>query len=240
VQPRAVINAAAYTAVDRAESEPEAAHAVNAAAPDHLAAACVATGARLIHVSTDFVFDGARGTPYAPDDGTSPLGVYGSTKEEGERHILATPGLQFRIVRTAWVHGPAGRNFVLRMLELFRTCPELRVVCDQVGTPTSVLTLAPLLWWLVDDPGPSGVLHFTDAGVASWYDFALAIHEEAVVRALAPANVRIVPVSTDQYPTPARRPAYSVLDKSATWARYPGTPLHWRAALRMVLDRIKA
>lgn len=240
IRPQVVINAAAFTAVDRAESEPGAAHAANAEAPGHLAAACVLTRARLIHVSTDFVFDGTRGTPYAPDATTAPLGVYGATKAEGERRIAATDGLAFRIVRTAWVHGPAGHNFVLRMLELFRTRNDLRVVCDQVGTPTSVLTLAPLLWWLAGDDGPSGILHFTDAGVASWYDFAVAIHEEGVARGLAPADVRIVPVSTAQYPTPARRPAYSVLDKSATWARYPGTPLHWRVALRKVLDRIKA
>jgi dTDP-4-dehydrorhamnose reductase len=240
VRPRAVINAAAYTAVDRAESEPEAAHAANADAPGYLAAACVRTGARLIHLSTDFVFDGKRGSPYAPDAATAPLGVYGATKAEGERRIAATDGLAFRIVRTAWVHGPAGHNFVLRMLELFRTRPELRVVCDQVGTPTSVLTLAPLLWWLAGDDGPSGIVHFTDAGVASWYDFAVAIHEEGVARGLAPADVGIIPVATAQYPTPARRPPYSVLDKSATWARYPGTPLHWRVALRKVFDRIKA
>lgn len=240
IRPQAVINAAAFTAVDRAESEREAAHATNAQAPGHLADACARTGARIIHVSTDFVFDGMRGTPYLPDTAPAPLGVYGATKAEGERRVAATDGLAFRIVRTAWVHGPVGHNFVLRMLELFRTRPELRVVCDQVGTPTSVLTLAPLLWWLTSDDGPSGILHFTDAGVASWYDFAVAIHEEGVARGLAPADVRIIPVSTAQYPTPARRPAYSVLDKSATWARYPGTPLHWRVALRKVLDRIKS
>lgn len=239
-RPQAVINAAAFTAVDKAESEPQAAHAANAVAPGHLAAACAATGARLIHVSTDFVFDGVRGTPYPPDAVVAPLGVYGSTKAQGEQRIQSTRGLDYRIVRTSWVHGPVGRNFVLTMLQLFRTRPEVRVVCDQVGTPTSTLTLAPLLWWLADDAGASGILHFSDAGVASWYDFALAIHEEAVVRGLAPANVRVIPISTDQYPTPARRPSYSVLDKSATWARFPGTPLHWRAALRVVLDRIKA
>lgn len=240
VAPNAVINAGAYTAVDKAESERELAFGVNATAPATLAQCCAQLGARLIHVSTDFVFDGTQGSPYEPDASPNPLNVYGASKLEGERRIAATPGLTWHIVRTAWVYAADGRNFVSTMLRLFRERPAVSVVCDQVGTPTSAASLARCVWRLLADNGPSAILHYTDAGVASWYDFAVAIQEEAFAMGLIGKTVPIKPIPTQQYPTPARRPAYSVLEKSSTFARLQIEPDHWRVELRKVLQEMKA
>ncbi len=234
-KPDTVINAAAYTAVDRAESDEAAARRVNVNAVGTLAAAARIAGAGFVHVSTDFVFDGTANTPYPPDAEPNPLGVYGRTKLDGE--IAAA---EFHpnplLVRTAWVYAAQGNNFVATMLRLMRERPEVRVVADQVGTPTHVPTLARTLWQLIGT-GHTGVFHCTDAGVASWYDFAVAIHEEALVRGLLDAAVPIVPIQTADYPTPARRPSYGVLDKTATWA-ITGAARHWRAELRDCLDGI--
>lgn len=239
-QPAVVINAAAYTAVDKAESERELAFAVNAAAPGAMARACVAARARLIHISTDFVFDGRKSTPYDPADVTQPVNVYGESKLAGEQQIAAASGSSWLIIRTAWVYGGDGRNFLLTMLRLFRERSVVNVVCDQIGSPTSAASLARCVWRAVSDNGPSAVLHYTDSGVASWYDFAVAIYEEARSLGLITNTVSIVPIGTDQYPTPARRPHYSVLDKRASLARLQMTPPHWRASLRDVLQEMVA
>lgn len=239
LRPAQVINAAAYTSVDGAEAERERAFAVNAVAPGALAAACAEAGARLLHVSTDFVFDGAQGTAYRTTDTPRPLGVYGASKLEGERRIAAVAGLHWQIVRTAWVYGPTGRNFLLTMLRLFGERTEVSVVCDQIGTPTSVCSLARMLWRVAADAQARGILHFTDAGVASWYDFALAILEEARARGLVACDVLVRPIPSSQYPSPARRPAFSVLDKTDTWARFGWQAVHWRVALREVLGRLR-
>lgn len=237
VAPDLVINAAAYTAVDKAESDAEAARRVNAEAPGHLAAAAAKAGARFIHISTDFVFDGASGTPYRPDHPTAPLGVYGATKLAGERAVQgAHPGAL--IVRTAWVYGDTGHNFVRTMLRLMAEREEVRVVADQIGTPTYAAGLARALWAL-DAAGATGVHHWTDSGAASWYDFAVAIQEEALTLGLLARAVPIVPIATSDYPTPARRPAYSVLDKSAAIALVGAAAPHWRVHLRDMLGVIK-
>lgn len=239
-KPDVLINAAAYTAVDKAESEREQAFSINSDAVAVLAEACCDNACRLIHISTDFVFDGARGIPYRPDHEVHPLSVYGGSKLSGERAIANTAGLSWLIFRTAWVYASEGRNFLLTMLRLFRERSTVSVVSDQVGTPTSANSLAKCLWAAVDDTGPSGIFHFTDAGVASWYDFAVAIHEEAIELGLLHKSVEIVPITTEQYPTPARRPSYSVLDKALTLQRFGLGSVHWRVALREVMREMKA
>ncbi|WP_010185654.1 dTDP-4-dehydrorhamnose reductase [Sphingomonas sp. PAMC 26605] len=232
VRPDIIINAAAYTAVDRAESDTALAKAVNATAVGHLAAAARAAGARLIQVSTDYVFDGRAAVPYSPAAATAPLSVYGRTKRAGE--VLA--GEDALIVRTARVYGPTGNNFVRTMLRLMAERGEVRVVADQIGTPTYVPGLAAALWALAGQ-GATGIFHHTDSGSASWYDFAVAIAEEARILGLLVDDVTVTPIATTQFPTPAGRPLYSVLDTSATTARLGVAP-HWRSNLRIVLNAL--
>ena len=233
-RPDAIFNAAAYTAVDKAESEEDSARAINADAVGHLAEAARELGARLIHVSTDFVFDGQRGTPYRPADPTAPIGAYGRTKLAGE--IAAGP--EALIVRTAWVYGATGHNFVRTMLRLMAEHDEVRVVADQIGTPTFAPHLAAALWALYA-AGARGIHHYTDSGAASWYDFAVAIQEEALALGLLTRAVPVIPIATADYPTPARRPSYSVLDKAATFALLGGPAPHWRDGLRRMLKDVK-
>lgn len=236
-RPAAIINAAAYTAVDRAESEPEAARRINAAGAGYLAVAARECGARLIHISTDFVFDGAGSTPYRPDSATHPVSVYGRTKQEGERAVLDTLPERSTIVRTAWVYAANGANFLRTMLRVMREKGSARVVADQVGTPTAARPLAQVLWRMASNPEIRGIHHWTDAGVASWYDFAVAIAEESAQLGLLSPEVTITPITTADYPTPARRPSYSVLDKRSL-AAYGLTPTHWRKCLRAVLKEM--
>ena len=238
-RPAVIINAAAYTAVDKAESEAALAHRINAEGPAHLAAAASAYGARLIHISTDFVFDGTASTPYMPGAVTNPLGVYGNTKRDGELAVLHAAPESSVIVRTAWVYAAAGANFVRTMLRLMRTHGAVRVVADQVGTPTAARSLAEALWQIAANAEIRGIHHWTDAGVASWYDFAVAIAEEAAQLGLLPAEVTVTPITTADYPTPARRPAYSVLDKRSL-AAFGLSPTHWRQRLRGVLKEISS
>lgn len=236
IKPAAIINAGAYTAVDRAEGEPDAAHRANADGPRHLAAAAAAVGARLLHVSTDFVFDGRKSSPYLPNDAAAPLGVYGASKLAGEQAVRSTSGVDALIVRTGWVYSAHGQNFVRTMLRVMRERPEVRVVADQIGTPTSTATLADTLWALLGRDAPVGTYHCSDAGAASWYDLACAVRELAQQRSgetLAP----VLPIATADYPTPARRPAYSVLDKTTTWA-ITGPAPHWREPLRAAVDAL--
>jgi dTDP-4-dehydrorhamnose reductase len=237
IHPAVVVNAAAYTAVDLAEKEPDEADRVNHRAVAILAAACRAHRARLVHVSTDYVFDGASGQPYRPLDATNPLSVYGRTKRDGELAALAAPDAL--VVRTAWLYGAMGRNFVHTMIRLMRERDEVRVVADQFGTPTAVEGLARAIWALAAQ-GASGIHHWTDAGVASWYDFAVAIRDDGAAAGLGTGRARVVPIPTSEYPTPARRPARSVLSKDETYAALgtAGTP--WRDALRRVLAEIAA
>jgi dTDP-4-dehydrorhamnose reductase len=239
-RPDVVINASAYTAVDLAESEPDKAFAINADAVGRLAGVCAAAGIRFVHVSTDFVFDGSSGRPYRPDDATHPLGVYGASKLAGEQAIAAHTGLDWTVVRTAWVYASTGRNFALTMLRLFNERPVVRVVADQVGAPTSALSLSECVWRAATSGKLRGIAHFTDAGVASWYDFAVAIYEEATQLGLIGKPVEVQPIQTKDYPTPARRPSYSVLDVTATTAALGLTPVHWGINLRQVLRELRA
>ena len=236
-RPGLVINAAAYTAVDRAESEAAAAEAVNGTAAGTLAHAAAGAGARFAHVSTDFVFDGSSPVPIAPDAVPAPLGVYGATKLSGERLVAAAHPAAL-IVRTAWVYAAQGNNFVHTMLRLMRAGTDVRVVSDQIGTPTHADSLARAIWAL-DAARATGLHHWTDAGVASWYDFAVAIHDEALALGLLDRPVAVVPIRTVDYPTPARRPAMSVLDKSSSWA-ITGPAAHWRTELRLALQAMVA
>ena len=237
VQPAAVINAAAYTAVDKAESESALARRINSEGPGHLAVSAAACGARLLHLSTDFVFDGAASSPYRPEAHPNPLGVYGATKREGELAVLEALPEHSVIVRTAWVYAAEGKNFLNTMLRLMRERGAVRVVADQVGTPTAARPLAEVLWQIVARPEIRRIHHWTDAGVASWYDFAAAIAEEGAALGLLPSGVTVSPIATEDYPTPAHRPAYSVLEKRSLTA-LGLTPKHWRQRLRETLKEL--
>jgi len=240
-----VLNAGAYTAVDRAESEADRAMAINAGAPQAFAEALRDTGGSLLQVSTDFVFNGAQGSPYRPDQALDPLGVYGATKAAGETAALALPGA--RVLRTSWVYGPVGKNFCLTMLRLHAlkaaAGEPLGVVADQVGCPTATHTLAAACWRAIGigaaADGPR-ILHWSDAGVASWYDFAVAIGELGVAVGLLERAAEVRPLSTAAYPTPAQRPSYSLLDCTSSRAALGREPLYWRAALAQVLERVAA
>ena len=241
-KPDWVINAGAYTAVDRAETEPDLAHAVNALAPRAFAEALAQTGGRLLQLSTDFVFNGRQGHPYKPAQPRDPLGVYGATKAAGEQAIAEVLGLEqagkAALLRTSWVYGPVGANFFLTMLRLHRQKAEaaepLRVVADQVGCPTSTSGLAQACWRLVERQ-LGGVMHWSDAGAASWYDFAEAIGELAEAAGQLEHAAKVFPISSADYPTPARRPAYSLLDCSSSRELLGLMPKHWRQALREVI-----
>jgi dTDP-4-dehydrorhamnose reductase len=235
--PDLILNAAAYTAVDRAETEADLAFRANRDGAAHLARAATRAGARLIQVSTDFVFDGASGRPYRPDDPTGPLSVYGASKLAGERAV-AEAAPDALVVRTAWVYGPSGGNFLATMLRLMAARGEVRVVADQIGAPTSAQTLAAALWGLAEK-GARGVLHFTNAGVASWCDFAQAIAEEALAAGVLVRPATVTPIRTADYPTAARRPSFSVLDCAAAYALLGGPAPHWRDALREVLTEMR-
>jgi dTDP-4-dehydrorhamnose reductase len=247
-RPDWVLNAGAYTAVDKAESEPELAQAVNAGAPAAFAEALAETGGLLLQVSTDFVFNGSQGSPYRPEQALDPLGVYGATKAAGETAALSLPGA--RVLRTSWVYGPVGKNFCLTMLRLHglkaAAGEPLGVVADQVGCPTATHTLAAACWRAIGagttpsdaEPGPEQqprILHWSDAGAASWYDFAVAIGELGVAAGLLKKAAQVRPLTTADYPTPAQRPSYSLLDCTASRAALGLEPLHWRAALAQIL-----
>jgi dTDP-4-dehydrorhamnose reductase len=233
-RPDAILNAAAYTAVDKAESEPQRARRINSEGPGHLATGARQIGARLVHISTDFVFDGHASSPYRPEALTHPLSVYGSTKRDGERAVLEALPDRSVIVRTAWVYAAEGANFMRTMLHLMGERRAVRVVADQVGTPTAARPLAEVLWQVVVRPEIRGIHHWTDAGVASWYDFAVAIAEEGAALELLPATVTVTPIATEEYPTAARRPPYSVLDKRSLTG-FGLVPAHWRQRLRETL-----
>jgi len=238
LRPEVIINAAAYTAVDRAEQDAEHAHAVNALGPAHLAQAATQCGARLLQVSTDYVFDGMASRPYHPLDACHPLGVYGASKRAGEEAVLAIASRGL-IVRTSWLYAAQGHNFVATMLRLMRERAELAVVADQVGSPTWAGTLAAALWSAVGQPQLHGIYHWADLGVASWYDFAVAIQEEALALGLLQQAIPVRPLRSEEYPTPARRPAYSVLDTADARRDFGIAGMHWRVALRQMLRELK-
>ena len=233
VGPDLVVNCAAFTNVDAAESDPETARDVNGLAPGTIAEAASNANARLVHISTDYVFDGTASTPYAPDATTAPLSVYGATKLEGEQRVLrAAPNSV--ILRTAWVHSADGANFVKTAVRHLMAGKTMRVVDDQVGTPTRAVHLAHAVWRVSERPAVRGILHFTDSGVASWFDVAQVVLTTLQGANCLPADACVRPIPTHAYPTPARRPAYSVLDKHDSWQAigYVPPPPHWHEGVK--------
>ncbi len=228
--PDVLINAAAYTAVDKAESDEETAQAINSDAVAIMAEEMEAQGGKLVHISTDFVFDGTSSRAYRPDDERNPISAYGRTKAEGEDHLRDTDLL----VRTAWVYESGGANFVRTMIRLMNERDELGVVSDQIGSPTWATGLANTIWSLIDK-GASGTFHHSDDGAISWYDFAVAIAEEGHELGLIANEPIIKPITTADYPTPAKRPAFSLLDCGATRELLGDQPVHWRTNLRTML-----
>lgn len=227
-----IVNCAAYTAVDRAEEEKMLCAAVNTDAVKNLAMAADANGAKIIHISTDYVFDGTNHRPYRESDKVNPISQYGTTKRKGETLLLALAP-QAIIIRTAWLYSAHGKNFVKTMLRLAETQPEIKVVCDQIGTPTFARDLArAVVKVLQSHQWVPGIYHFTDEGAASWYDFAKAIFR------IAGKDVKVTPIPTEDYPTPASRPSYSILDRTRIKATYGIEIPHWEEALADCLRQL--
>jgi dTDP-4-dehydrorhamnose reductase len=233
-----IVNAAAYTAVDLAEDEAAQAIAVNDTAVASLVRTAATARSKLLHLSTDFVFDGGSKRAYLPSDRTKPLSIYGVSKLGGERHVIA--GGAGIVLRTSWVYAADGKNFVLTMLRLMREKEQISVVSDQIGSPTWAASAATAIWGLVDGEATPGIYHWTDVGVASWYDFAVAIQDEALARGLLSRAIPILPIHSSEYPTKAQRPAFSVLDSAATRLLLKLPATHWRHNLRMMLDELRA
>ena len=237
VAPDCIINAAAYTAVDKAEADVELAYAVNEQGVVNLARAALANNCRLIHVSTDFVFGDVPASPITPSTATEPLSIYGKSKLAGEQRLLELMPANSLVVRTAWVYSSFGNNFVKTMLRLMKERDELGVIADQIGSPTWANSLAVALWRALETKS-NGILHWTGAGVASWYDFAQAIMEEGLALGLLEHPLVIKPLRTDQYPTPAARPTYSVLETTITRTELKLPAVHWREELRRMLREL--
>lgn len=238
-RPDVIINAAAYTAVDAAESDSANAFRVNAEGPAILARAALSAKARLLHVSTDYVFGGDSVRPYPPDGRVNPANVYGHSKLMGEQNVRGILGHDALIFRTAWLYGRGGRNFVVTMLRLMQKPDSVRIVADQIGSPTWAGSLARALWHALSIDGFKGTHHWTDAGIASWYDFAIAVQEEALALGLLKLKAPVEPIAMEDYPTPARRPRFSVLDRRETEKALGLRPDHWRVNLRKMLAELK-
>lgn len=238
LKPAVIINAAAYTNVDGAEADEELAYAVNAEAVSCLVSWCAANPCRLIQVSTDFVFDGSQREPYKPDAAPAPLSVYGASKLAGEKDILARLPQAGIIVRTSWLYSEFGGNFVKTMLRIMGDKSELKVVNDQIGSPTSAHTLTQFLFELIQSETSRGIYHWTDGGEISWFDFAEEIYAQGKLVGLLANDVRISPIPSAEYPTPATRPRYSVLDRSSSLALAGFEPQSWRSALQHVVRNL--
>lgn len=238
LQPSVVVNAAAYTAVDKAEQEPEAAFRANAQAPGVIARWCAAHGVPMVHYSTDYVFNGQGTAPYMEDEATAPLGVYGSSKRAGEEAVRAAGGRHL-IFRTAWVYASHGGNFLRTMLRVGAERDELRVVADQVGTPTPAALIADVTAQALQHSGQlSGTWHLTASGQTSWHGFAEAIFAEAVAMGVLAKAPSVQPISSAEYPTPAKRPAWSVLDNSKLQHDFGIELPAWQAGLHQVMSEI--
>ncbi|OPF19127.1 dTDP-4-dehydrorhamnose reductase [Microcystis aeruginosa KW] len=239
IHPDYLVNAAAYTAVDKAETEPDLAYSINATAPKIMAESAEKIQAKFLHISTDYVFDGRKNTPYLETDLTNPLGVYGQSKLRGEEEIK-TVNSQAIILRTAWVYGSYGKsNFVKTMLRLGKEREELKVVVDQLGSPTwSKDIAAAITQLLINDDNPAGIYNFTNSGVASWFDLTKAIFEEAKISGIPLKIQRVIPITTAEYPTPAVRPAYSVLSSQKISQQLGYIPPYWRDSLKAMLNQL--
>jgi len=238
LKPAVIVNAAAYTQVDQAESDSKAAHLVNAEAAGRIAAWSAENDAKLIYISTDFVFDGSSKTPYSPDHQTNPLGVYGASKLAGEDKIQAQAKQRSAIIRTSWLYSEYGNNFVKTMLRLMGDRDELSVVNDQIGSPTSTRGLATLIFAMIPKDSYQGIYHWTDGASISWYEFAQEIQNQAIQEGLLKKAIPIKPISTSEYPTPAHRPAYSVLDRSRALAGFECPDLNWKQQLNLVIKEL--
>lgn len=239
IHPDYLVNAAAYTAVDKAETEPDLAYSINAIAPKIMAESAEKIKAKFLHISTDYVFDGRKNTPYLETDLTNPLGVYGQSKLRGEEEIK-TVNSQAIILRTAWVYGSYGKsNFVKTMLRLGKEREELKVVVDQVGSPTWAKDIATAITHLlINVDNPPGIYNFTNSGVASWFDLTKAIFEEAKISGIPLKIQRVIPITTAEYPTPAVRPAYSVLSGQKISQQLDYIPPYWRDSLKAMLNQL--
>jgi dTDP-4-dehydrorhamnose reductase len=233
LNPAVIINASAYTAVDKAESEQNEAYLINATAVELLAKAATKHSIRLLHISTDFVFDGTKNTPYTVDDKANPINVYGASKLAGEQAIKAYCPVNSAIVRTSWVYSSHGNNFVKTMLRLMAEREQLNVVSDQIGCPTNANGLAKYLWKLAEQETFEATYHYSDLGVASWYDFAVVIQEIAYEQGKLKKRIPIKPIPSSDYLTVAVRPKYNVLDKACKVYNLPKQNLiHWQEQLR--------
>lgn len=229
-----IVNCAAFTAVDKAESSQELCHLLNAKAPEYLAAAVAKRGGYLVQVSTDYVFDGTNHTPYTEDEATCPNSVYGSTKLEGEKLAMAACA-NTMIIRTAWLYSTFGNNFVKTMIRLGQEKPELGVIFDQIGTPTYAGDLATAIMAAINHGIVPGIYHFSNEGVISWYDFTKAIHRIAGI-----TSCHVKPLHTAEYPTPAARPHYSVLDKTKIKQTYGIEIPYWEESLEKCVAKLLA
>lgn len=238
IKPDWIINAAAYTAVDKAESDSAGAYAINAEGAANLAMAAQAINARLLHISTDFIFDGKNNRPYLPEDKPNPLGIYGASKLAGEQKVRELLGDDTLIIRTAWVYSSHGNNFVKTMLRLMAERNTLGVVEDQVGTPSWAAEIAAAIYLSIEN-NLRGIYHWTDTGAASWYDFSVAIYELGKETGLLNNSITINPISTEDYPTPAVRPPYSILNKDSLRKAINYTGKHWRDSLSQMILEIK-
>jgi dTDP-4-dehydrorhamnose reductase len=239
IRPDWIINAAAYTNVDKAETDEKTTFRTNHLGAKTLADQCQLAGCNLVHISTDFVFDGFTNEAYSPTSATNPLSVYGKSKREGEIAVMQShpPAI---IVRTSWMYSSHGDNFVKTMLRLMKRGDPLSVVADQFGTPTWANSLAQMIWALTSSKKHLGeIIHFADAGSTTWYDFAVAINEEATAIGLLNTPVEIIPIRSIEYKLPASRPSFSVLNRESGWT-VNGRPLHWRQNLRLMLNELKS
>jgi dTDP-4-dehydrorhamnose reductase len=232
----AVINACAYTAVDKAETDIENAFLLNETAVKNLAIVCYKHNCHLVNVSTDYVFKGDKGRPYLPKDEIAPTGIYGKSKLAGEQQLQTILPLNSTSIRTSWVYSIHGHNFVKTMIQLMNTKPELGVIADQIGSPTHAKGLATACL-MASEARITGIHHYTDLGVASWYDFALAIQNAGLELGLITQKIPIKPINTEDYPTPAKRPHYSVLDKTSLQKVLPTLNFeHWQQELNNMLN----
>lgn len=238
LKPDVIINAAAYTAVDKAETDSELAYLVNETGAKNLAHAANSVNAKLVHISTDFVFDATKNNWYLPEDKTNPLGVYGASKLAGEEAVLAENTENATIIRTSWVYSSHGNNFVKTMLKLMAERDELSVVADQIGTPTWAKGLANICWRVAKTGSIESIYHWSDLGTASWYDFAVAIQEIGLELGILSKEIPVKPIKADQYPTPAKRPVYSVMDTTKIRDEKNVEGLHWRKALKEMMQEL--